>query len=208
MISPTCTAGICLGLPRLSFKTSGEPASAGYFCLSRVGCARSHATMPNERLSTLPQLWSSGSQQRSYRSTIQELWHHLLHGGVHRGGCVHPSVTPKITGLMGHRSVPCSFCPNLGHSKGGLPTPLPGMAWIPRPGFCFGRLLSAHTVCLYVPCRLFAAQAAQASSLEAPAWAYANPIPALAVLGRHALPFYLLHQPVILGVLEIVYSVR
>ena len=56
---------------------------------------------------------------------------------------------------MGHRSVPCSFCPNLGHSKGGLPTPLPGMAWIPRPGFCFGRLLSAHTVCLYVPYRLF-----------------------------------------------------
>ena len=60
----------------------------------------------------------------------------------------------KITGLMGHRSVPCSFCPNLGHSKGGLPTPLPGMAWIPRPGFCFGRLLSAHSVCLYVPYRL------------------------------------------------------
>ena len=54
----------------------------------------------------------------------------------------------------------------------------------------------------------FAAQVAQASSLEAPAWAYANPIPALAVLGRHALPFYLLHQPVILGVLELVYSVR
>ena len=36
----------------------------------------------------------------------------------------------------------------------------------------------------------------------------ANPIPALAVLGRHALPFYLLHQPVSLGVLELLYSVR
>ena len=84
-----------------------------------------------------------------------ELWHHLLHGNVHRCGCTHPSVTPKNTGLVGHRSVPCSFCPNLGHSKGGLPTPLPGMTWIPGPGFCFGRLLSAHFVCLYVPYRLF-----------------------------------------------------
>ena len=36
----------------------------------------------------------------------------------------------------------------------------------------------------------------------------ANPIPALASLGRHALPFYLLHQPIILGFLELVYSVR
>ena len=38
--------------------------------------------------------------------------------------------------------------------------------------------------------------------------AYENPIPALASLGRHALPFYLLHQPIILGVLELIYSVR
>ena len=55
----------------LSFKTSGAPASAGYFCLSRVGCAPFRATMLNERPYTLPQLWSSGLQQRSYRSTIQ-----------------------------------------------------------------------------------------------------------------------------------------
>lgn len=84
-----------------------------------------------------------------------KLWHHLLHGGVHCGSCTHPSVTPKITGFMGHRGVSCSFCPHLGHSKSGLPTPLPGMAWIPEPGFCFGRLLSAHSVYLYVPYRLF-----------------------------------------------------
>lgn len=84
-----------------------------------------------------------------------KLWHHLLHGSVHGGGCTHPSGTPKNTGLVGHFSVPCSFCPNLGHSKSDLPTPLPGMAWIPEPGFCFGRLLSAHSVCLYVPYRLF-----------------------------------------------------
>lgn len=54
----------------------------------------------------------------------------------------------------------------------------------------------------------FAAHAARKSSREAPAWAYENPIPALASLGRHALPFYLLHQPIILGILELVYSVR
>ena len=54
----------------------------------------------------------------------------------------------------------------------------------------------------------FTARAAQASNFETPKWAYANPIPALASLGRHALPFYLLHQPVILGVLELIYSVR
>ena len=114
MISPTCTAGICPGLPSQSFKTSGAPASAGYFCLSRGGCARSHATMPNERLSTLPQLWRLDRNNPRIGRRFSELWHHLLHGGVHRGGCVHPSVTPKITGLVGHRSVPCSFCPKPG----------------------------------------------------------------------------------------------
>ena len=54
----------------------------------------------------------------------------------------------------------------------------------------------------------FAARTAQKAKLRAPAWAYENPIPALASLGRHALPFYLLHQPVILGVMELIYSVR
>lgn len=54
----------------------------------------------------------------------------------------------------------------------------------------------------------FAARTAQKANLEAPAWAYENPIPMLASLGRHALPFYLLHQPVILDVLELIYSVR
>ena len=54
----------------------------------------------------------------------------------------------------------------------------------------------------------FAARIAQEFDKPVPSWAYANPLPALAGLGRHALPFYLLHQPVILGVLELVYSVR
>lgn len=54
----------------------------------------------------------------------------------------------------------------------------------------------------------FAAHIAQGIDKTIPSWAYANPIPALASLGRHALPFYLLHQPIILGILELVYSVR
>lgn len=49
---------------------------------------------------------------------------------------------------------------------------------------------------------------AQSIDKTVPSWAYANPLPALASLGRHALPFYLLHQPIILGILELVYSVR
>ena len=76
------------------------------------------------------------------------------------------------------------------------------------PGFVSGDYYPLIPFVFMYLTGFFAAQAAQASSLEAPAWAYANPIPELAVLGRHALPFYLLHQPVILGVLELVYSVR
>ena len=88
--------------------------------------------------------------------------------------------------------------------------PLPYLAWLGFPSPCFvsGDYYPLFPFVFMYLTGFFAAQAAQASSLEAPAWAYANPIPALAVLGRHALPFYLLHQPVILGVLELVYSVR
>lgn len=88
--------------------------------------------------------------------------------------------------------------------------PLPYLAWLgfPGPGFVSGDYYPLIPFVFMYLTGFFAAQAAQASSLEAPAWAYANPIPALAVLGRHALSFYLLHQPVILGVLELAYSVR
>lgn len=88
--------------------------------------------------------------------------------------------------------------------------PLPYLAWLgfPGPGFVSGDYYPLIPFVFMYLTGFFAAQAAQASSLEAPAWAYANPIPVLAALGRHALPFYLLHQPVILGVLELIYSVR
>lgn len=109
---------------------------------------------------------------------------------------------------MGHRSVPCSFALTWGIPK--VVYPLPYLAWLgfPGPGFVSGDYYPLIPFVFMYLTGFFAAQAARASSLEAPAWAYANPIPALAVLGRHALPFYLLHQPVILGVLELVYSVR
>ena len=120
---------------------------AGWMCT----LSRNNGTRPQIRSRSLDRM---DGNDTGISRRFSKLWHHLLHGGLHRGGCTHPSVTSKNTGLVGHRSMPCSFYPNLGHSKGGLPTPLPGMAWIPGPGFCFGRLLSAHSVCLYVPYRL------------------------------------------------------
>ena len=88
--------------------------------------------------------------------------------------------------------------------------PLPYLAWLgfPGAGFISGDYYPLVPFVFMYLTGFFTARAAQASSIEAPAWTYANPIPALASLGRHALPFYLLHQPVILGVLELIYSVR
>lgn len=88
--------------------------------------------------------------------------------------------------------------------------PIPYLAWLgfPGPDFVSGDYYPLIPFLLMYLAGFFAARTAQKANREAPAWAYANPIPALASLGRHALPFYLLHQPVILGVLELIYSVR
>lgn len=88
--------------------------------------------------------------------------------------------------------------------------PIPYLAWLgfPGPEFVSGDYYPLIPFLFMYLAGFFAARTAQKANLEAPAWAYENPIPALASLGRHALPFYLLHQPVILGVLELVYSVR
>ena len=80
--------------------------------------------------------------------------------------------------------------------------PLPYLAWLgfPSAGFVSGDYYPlVPFIFMYL---------AETSKGTAPAWAYANPVPVLASLGRHALPFYLLHQPVILGALELIYSVR
>ena len=88
--------------------------------------------------------------------------------------------------------------------------PIPYLAWLgfPGPDFVSGDYYPLIPFFFMYLTGFFAAHAARKSSREAPAWAYENPIPALASLGRHALPFYLLHQPIILGILELVYSVR
>lgn len=88
--------------------------------------------------------------------------------------------------------------------------PIPYLAWLgfPGPDFVSGDYYPLIPFFFMYLTGFFAAHAARKSSREAPAWAYENPIPALASLGRHALPFYLLHQPIILGVLELIYSVR
>ena len=88
--------------------------------------------------------------------------------------------------------------------------PIPHLAWlgIPGPDFVSGDYYPLIPFIFMYLAGFYAARTAQKSNHKTPARAYANPIPALASLGRHALPFYLLHQPVILGVLELVYSVR
>ena len=88
--------------------------------------------------------------------------------------------------------------------------PIPYLAWLgfPGPDFVSGDYYPVIPFLFMYLAGFFAAHTTQEANYEAPGWAYANPIPALASLGRHALPFYLLHQPVILGVLELIYSVR
>lgn len=88
--------------------------------------------------------------------------------------------------------------------------PIPYLAWLgfPSPEFVSGDYYPIIPFIFMYLAGYFAARIAQGIAKPIPSWAYANPLPALAGLGRHALPFYLLHQPVILGVLELVYSVR
>lgn len=87
---------------------------------------------------------------------------------------------------------------------------IPYLAWLgfPGPDFVSGDYYPLIPFLFMYLTGFFAARTAQKANRDAPAWAYANPIPALASLGRHALPFYLLHQPIILCVLELIYSVR
>ena len=88
--------------------------------------------------------------------------------------------------------------------------PLPYLAWLgfPSAGIVSGDYDPLIPFVFMYLAGFFAAQTAETSKRKAQAWAYANPVPVLASLGRHALLFYLLHQPVILGVLELIYSVR
>lgn len=51
------------------------------------------------------------------------------------------------------------------------------------------------------------AEARGSRSKSYPQWMYRHPLPALEALGRHALPFYLIHQPLMLAAIDIAYSV-
>lgn len=86
----------------------------------------------------------------------------------------------------------------------------PYLAWLgfPGPRFVSGDYYPIIPFIFMYLTGYFAARTAQRCEHPAPSWAYANPLPALASLGRHSLPFYLLHQPIILGILELAYSVR
>lgn len=88
--------------------------------------------------------------------------------------------------------------------------PVPYLAWLgfPSPGFVSGDYYPIIPFIFMYLAGYFTAHIAQGIDKTVPSWAYANPLPALASLGRHALPFYLLHQPIILGILELAYSVR
>lgn len=97
---------------------------------------------------------------------------------------------------------------HLEHPQNDLPCPLPGVAGISEPWFISGDYYPIIPFIFMYLAGYFAAHIAQGIDKTVPSWAYANPLPALASLGRHALPFYLLHQPIILGILELVYSVR
>ena len=86
----------------------------------------------------------------------------------------------------------------------------PYLAWLgfPRPWFVSGDYYPIIPFIFMYLAGYYAARMTQRSEKPVPSWAYANPLPALAQLGRRALPFYLLHQPIILSVLELIYSVR
>lgn len=88
--------------------------------------------------------------------------------------------------------------------------PVPYLAWLgfPSPGFVSGDYYPIIPFIFMYLAGYFAAHIAQGIDKTVPSWAYANSLPALASLGRYALPFYLLHQPIILGILELAYSVR
>ena len=104
--------------------------------------------------------------------------------------------------------MPCVVRPHLEHPQNDLPCPLPGVAGISEPGFVSGDYYPIIPFIFMYLAGYFAAHIAQSIDKTVPSWAYANPLRALPSLGGHALPFYLLDQPIILGILELVYSVR
>ncbi len=83
-----------------------------------------------------------------------------------------------------------------------------GLAWLglPGPGFVSGDYYPLVPFFFMYLVGYFSSRFV-ISHHALPEWIYKEHIAPLACLGRHALPFYLLHQPIILIVLEMFYSV-
>ena len=86
--------------------------------------------------------------------------------------------------------------------------PVPGLAWLgfPSPGFVSGDYYPMVPFTFMFLAGWFASKGMRGRAF--PQWMQRGLCKPLESLGRHALPFYLLHQPIILGVIELVYSVR
>ena len=84
------------------------------------------------------------------------------------------------------------------------------LAWLgfPGAGFVSGDYYPLVPFFFMYLAGFMASRLMRKSRKSYPAWMYAHPVRPLEALGRHALPFYLLHQPIILAILELAYSVR
>ncbi len=98
--------------------------------------------------------------------------------------------------------MPCDVRPSPGASPKQSTLSPTWRGWDFRPGFVSGDYYPIIPFIFMYLAGYFAAHIAQGIDKTVPSWAYANSLPALASLGRYALPFYLLHQPIILGILE------
>lgn len=87
---------------------------------------------------------------------------------------------------------------------------VPFLAWLgfPDAGFVSGDYYPLVPFFFMYLAGYFASRRMDEREKDYPAWMYAHPLRPLEGLGRHALPFYLLHQPVILAILDVIYSVR
>lgn len=85
-----------------------------------------------------------------------------------------------------------------------------GMAWLgfPDADFISGDYYPLVPFIFMYLAGYMAARIVSNTCSGYPDWMYDHPLPLLEALGRHALVFYLLHQPVILIVLDLIYSVR
>lgn len=87
--------------------------------------------------------------------------------------------------------------------------PVGGLAWLgfPGPGFSSG---DYYPIIPFTFMYLFGAMAARShtrcAGAEYPAWMYVNALPPLSAIGRLSLPIYLLHQPLLLVLFELLCS--